>query len=237
MQHIENDEKRKERMLSARKILTISPHPDDSEIIAGGYLFQAVKKGAKVRILVVTDGSKGTRKKYENLAMVRKMEQLEAAAILGIGDVSFLGIEDTRTPQPREMVDILLPEIREFSPDLVITNDPFLSYESHLDHINTGLGVLQSIIFYEFPNIGSGEVNSRAPDVAVAFSDSPNVFIGIDDEYRIKIDALREHRSQNIDLSWIEKICSYYGNFSKTRYGEAFRFLYPDELHLNIFHQ
>lgn len=228
---------KRDEMLSARKILAISPHPDDSEIIAGGFLSKAASKGASVRILVVTDGSKGTRRIGEDLAAVRKTEQIEAAVQLGIGDVRFLGIRDTRVPPPRELVDILLPEMREFSPDLVITNDPFLRYEAHLDHINTGLGVLQSILFYEFPNIGGGEVKGNTPHVALAFSDYPNVFIPIDKEFEIKLRALSRHRSQNLDLNWIRLISEYYGKYCNSKYGEAFRYMHPHELHLNIFQE
>lgn len=231
------DKVRRDKMLSARRIMAISPHPDDSEIIAGGFLFKAVMRGASVRLLVVTDGSKGTRKKGENMAEKRKMEQLESAEILGIGDVKFLGIGDTYTPPPRELLDILLPEMRDFSPDLVITNDPFLRYEVHPDHINVGLAVMQSVLFFEFPNIGNGEVKSSAPSLALSPSDEPNVFINIDNEFNIKLNALREHRSQKLDLNWITDLSRYYGRYANSVYAEAFRYLYPHELHLSINHE
>ncbi|MFP3255958.1 MAG: PIG-L deacetylase family protein [Thermoplasmata archaeon] len=232
----ENKDRRNE-MLSARRILAISPHPDDSEIIAGGFLFKAVNGSASVRLLVVTDGAKGTRKKGENLAEKRKMEQLKSAGILGIGDVKFLGIGDTYTPSPRQLLDLLLPEMRDFSPDLVITNDPFLRYEVHPDHINVGLAVMQSVLFFEFPNIGNGEVKSKAPSLALSPSDEPNVFINIDNEFEVKLNALKEHRSQNLDLNWITDLSKYYGKYANSVHAEAFRYLYPHELHLSIHHE
>lgn len=53
------DEKRISLLKAARRIIAISPHPDDAEIIAGGYLALSAAKGSAVRIVVVSDGRMG----------------------------------------------------------------------------------------------------------------------------------------------------------------------------------
>ncbi len=223
------------KMENAKRILAISPHPDDIEIIAGGFISSALRRGADVKLIIVTDGSKGTKIKGKNMKETREFEQLNAAKILGIKNFKFLNLEDSKVPEPRKTMEILMPEVREYSPDLLITNDPFLKYEVHLDHIYTGLAALQRVLFYEFPNIGNGEVRGISPDVALAPTNYPNVIVDISDTFQIKIEALKAHSSQNLDLDWVRKLSEYYGRLIDSNYGEAFKYLYPQELHLNIF--
>ncbi|MEM0448167.1 MAG: PIG-L deacetylase family protein [Thermoplasmata archaeon] len=228
------DEIKRNKMENANRILIVSPHPDDAEIIAGGYILKSLKRGANVKLIIVTDGSKGTKIKGLNMKETRKKEQMESAAILGIKEIKFLDIEDTFVPHPRELIEILMPEIREYSPDLLITVDPFLKYEVHPDHINTGMGVLQCVLFYEFPNIGHGDVRGNVPDVALSPTNNPNVIIDITDVNDTKSESLKAHRSQALDINLISNISEMYGKMIKSKWGEPFKYLYPWELHINI---
>jgi len=84
-----------ERLIEgSRSFLCIAPHPDDCEFGAGGTLFKLAKRGKKVFIAVVTDGSKGTADPSltpERLAAIRRAEQENAAKVLGVEKVYFLG--------------------------------------------------------------------------------------------------------------------------------------------------
>jgi hypothetical protein len=53
------DEEKCKALGRAKSILAVSLHPDDCEIIAGGYLADAVARGAGVKMVVVTDGKMG----------------------------------------------------------------------------------------------------------------------------------------------------------------------------------
>ncbi|MEM4100768.1 MAG: PIG-L family deacetylase, partial [Thermoplasmata archaeon] len=81
------DEIKRNKMENANRILIVSPHPDDAEIIAGGYILKSLKRGANVKLIIVTDGSKGTKIKGLNMKETRKKEQMESAAILGIKEI------------------------------------------------------------------------------------------------------------------------------------------------------
>lgn len=224
-------------MLSSRKVMAISPHPDDAEIIAGGYLAMKSRDGSKIQLIVVTDGSMGTKIFGKNVSEIRKKEQIEAAKILGIDDVVFLGIKDTEVPPPNILMKTLLPLIRNFSPDIIITVDPYLKYESHPDHLNTGMGVLQSVLFYSLPNIGSGIPVSQSPALALSPSNNPNVIINIDNYINEKIKSLNAHGSQQLNIYDILKVSSFFGKEIKCYYGEPFRLIFQNELHMYPFNE
>jgi len=230
-----NNIDRKNVMLSAKRIMAFSPHPDDSELIAGGYLSMLSKKGAHIKLVIITDGSKGTKVLGENVMDIRKKEQIEAAKNLGINDVEFLGIKDLEVPEPKFLMNIILPKIREFSPDVIITVDPFLKYELHPDHINTGFAVMQSVLFYSLPNIASGIPHSNPPAIAVSPSNNPNVILNIDDYIKNKVDSLIAHKSQHLNIDAILEISSFYGKKINCKYGEPFKVLFHDELHVYPF--
>ncbi|MGH2707871.1 MAG: PIG-L deacetylase family protein, partial [Actinomycetota bacterium] len=77
--------------------LVISPHPDDAEFGCGGAIAGWVSEGKDVILCVVTNGAMGSNDpsvRREDLIATREREQREAAAILGISQVIFLGYED-----------------------------------------------------------------------------------------------------------------------------------------------
>jgi len=74
-------------------ILAFAPHPLDIEIGMGGTLVQFIRAGKTVVYVVVTNGDKATSDPDmmpEELAIIRKQEQLNAAKVLGISEVIFL---------------------------------------------------------------------------------------------------------------------------------------------------
>ncbi len=230
---IQNMEK-KNLLENAKKIIAVSPHPDDMEIVAGGYLLKMRKKGSIVKLIVLTDGRKGTKKtSEEEIKEIRYKEQIEASRILGV-ELEFLNFHDLNLPSSDDLRDLLLPEFRSISPDVVVTVDPFLKYEVHPDHIKTGLGVLQAVLFYPLINIGSGAVKGKDPVVALGATDEPNVIINIDDFMDKKIEAINAHKSQELDIKMIEKFSLKYGIFAGCKFGEPFKVFYRRELHMNL---
>src|SRR3989440_11224943 len=76
------------------RALAIGAHPDDVEFGCGATLAKWAEAGAEVRLLVLTDGSKGTWDPTADLGALvatRRREQVASAALLGLAGVGFLG--------------------------------------------------------------------------------------------------------------------------------------------------
>ncbi|MEM3192357.1 MAG: PIG-L deacetylase family protein [Candidatus Parvarchaeota archaeon] len=221
----------------SRRIISIVPHPDDNELIAGGLIASKIAENSSFLLVVISDGRKGSRTlSEEELVYVRRKEQEEALNILGSKNLKFLKYRDTEIPPPSVLRDEIIKIIRDFEPDLVISVDPFLPYEAHPDHINTGHAVLQAVLFADFPNIGIGKPVSR-PNIALGFTHNPNVIVDCSKTMSKKMAAIRAHKSQfpddsSVDIIW--KISEIYGKRIGKNYAEAFRVLTPSELHVNI---
>lgn len=227
-------------LTAARRVITFSPHPDDSEVIAGGYLTLMSSKDALVKLVVISDGRFGlplmSNVTDEEVAQIRRQEQLEAARVLGINDVEFLNYPDTEVPEPRMLRRDIIRLIRSFGPDVVVTVDPYLPYESHPDHVNTGLAVSQAVLFHGVARV-MREYTAKTPPPVLAFGATarPNALVCIDDYMDRKINALRAHRTQFNDelIEVIRLLHSKLGEVVNCRYAEAFRVLRPQELHMN----
>ena len=83
-----------------KNVLVTAAHPDDIETIAGGTVSFFVACGKTVSYLITTNGDKGwgkdTSMTSSELAQIREQEQLNAAAVIGVNNVTFLRQEDGR---------------------------------------------------------------------------------------------------------------------------------------------
>jgi LmbE family N-acetylglucosaminyl deacetylase len=101
--------------------LVFAPHPDDEVLGCGGVIALKTQAGARVRVVVMTDGraSHRTLIAEDELVRIRRVEAEEAAHQLGPGaDYVFLGFEDQRLSHDShgasdQVVDI----IDQFKPD------------------------------------------------------------------------------------------------------------------------
>lgn len=224
---------------SVRRIVAVSPHPDDVEVIAGGYLSMMVDAGALVKVIVVSDGRMGigsVEYAVDEVIATRRREELEAMGILGVSDVEFLNYIDSEVPEPKILRRDLIRIFRSFKPDLVITVDPNLPYEAHPDHINTGLAVMQAVLFHGIPRVLSEyKVDSKPPLLALGATAMPNALICIDEYFSKKMNAIKAHRTQFNEelLKAIELIHMKLGSAAGCKYAEAFKVLSPLELHMN----
>ncbi|MYE45561.1 MAG: PIG-L family deacetylase, partial [Chloroflexi bacterium] len=135
-----------------RRALVVAAHPDDADFGAGGTAALLAGAGWEVRYLVVTDGSKGSDDPAftpETLVAAREVEQREAARILGVGSVVFLGYTDGELVYSRELLGAVTREIRAFQPFAVYTHDPEPviinnSFVNHNDHRISGLAAVDA---------------------------------------------------------------------------------------------
>jgi N,N'-diacetylchitobiose non-reducing end deacetylase len=231
-------------MERAERIISFAPHPDDSDQAAGGYIAKRAAAGAEVKLVVVTDGRLGIDIYDEDmpsskLARLRKAEQLKAAKALGIEDVSFLGYRDAEAPHPDRLAKVFVGLIRGFGPDLVLALDPDLPHEAHPDHVYTGRAVLRAVMFHEMHHFVPGaKVLSDPPSVALGRTARPNAAIQIDRTVATKAKAMACHATQFKGPADARRralsAASALGPLAGSRYAEAFRFLDPSELHVNL---
>jgi LmbE family N-acetylglucosaminyl deacetylase len=186
-------------------VLVVAPHPDDAEIGAGGTIAKWISEGRDVFYVVTTNGDKGSsdpEMTSEKLAAIREKEQMEAAKVLGVKEVTFLGYPDGEledTPQFREQ---LVSQIRKHRPYTVMTTDFLERYRRHKDHRITGRVVMDAVFpsardrlfFPEHQAQGLGPHKVR--EVYVWGSDAPNTFIDISNTIEKKVAALGCHGSQ-----------------------------------------
>ena len=142
------------RSADARTLVAIVAHPDD-ETIVSPVLSRYAREGARVYVIVATDGRKGVAKHAgipagDSLAHVRAGEARCSAHELGIQPPILIGLEDAGlaviSPWPGEPLDRLAKQLetilRELHPDAVITWGPEGGY-GHADHRLVGDVVTQ----------------------------------------------------------------------------------------------
>jgi len=111
----------------AQRVLVIVAHPDDAESWAGGTIAKLVRDGAQVAYCVATNGDKGSGDRTmtpERLAATRQAEQRDAACVLGVETVDFLGFPDCEVENTRQTRMAVTAVIRRHRPDLLIIQDP-----------------------------------------------------------------------------------------------------------------
>ena len=97
------------------RILVVEAHPDDGAVFAGGTIAKLVDQGHDVYYLTLTDGQKGTWDRsytQDTLAETMRKEANNAASILGIKDVAFLGYRDLELPYSLEVIGKIIRRIR-----------------------------------------------------------------------------------------------------------------------------
>ncbi len=159
-------------------ILAIGAHPDDVEFGCGGTLLKYAGKGARIHLLVMTDGSRG------GAAGTRRAEQLRAARVLGARRVHWGGYRDTLLPSVRRLIDRIEGTLGVVRPDFIFVNYPEDTHQDHRQVARAAVSATRyarNVLFYEGPT-------------TVNFT--PTVFIDIADEIERKLQALRRHRSQ-----------------------------------------
>lgn len=128
------------------RVLVFSPHPDDETIGAGGYIAQAVRNGAQVEIVLVTDGNK------HGLMDRRYREFKSATAILGVPgkNLEFLNFPDGKLKEvnPLDLKRRFEADIHNFDPQIVIYPHP---HDQHPDHAVTG-GIVEEIMRTDYPD-------------------------------------------------------------------------------------
>ena len=132
-----------EPLETPERALVFTPHPDDAEGGCGGTVTRWVNAGARVFLVLATDGRAGTSDpeiSMDELVATREQEQHDAARVMGVEEVVCLGNPDGGLEDTREFRGQLVEAIRRFRPDVVLTTEPYprLSH-AHRDHRTIGV--------------------------------------------------------------------------------------------------
>jgi LmbE family N-acetylglucosaminyl deacetylase len=223
-----------------KRARVIVAHPDDIEFSCAGTVARWVKAGAKVRYVLCTSGDVGfsdPKVMREEAIRIREAEQTAAAKVVGVEDVVYLREPDGMLEATMELRKKLVREIRRFKPDTVICGDPQSlwagdDYINHPDHRAAALAAIDAI----FPAAGQpglfreleaeGLSAHKTYKVYVNTWDRANTWVNISDTIDLKIEALRQHKSQMNGWDPAERIKEWSAEAAKGKemsYAEGFK--------------
>ena len=193
-------------IFSARRVLCIQPHYDDNDIAAAGIIKQLAENGAEIHYLTVTDDLMGVVDNSlsdTEAAATLKRDQFAAAEIIGVKEQYWLGYPDAGEYNYFDVRRDLLKYLRLVQPDFVFTADPWLTYEGHRDHIQTGLAATEAVMFAGLTKIASSgsEIDAAYPGheirgVVYYYTREPNYIADLTTTWESKIAAVRCYEAQ-----------------------------------------
>lgn len=182
--------------LSYKRVLVLSPHPDDEVFGCGGLISKLHNSGAQISVAYFCDGAGGTSdgKNKRNLIDVRKIEAKASAQILGIKSQTFFGYPDGKLAAGHAAVKGLTTLIKEFKPDIILVPS-FL--DNHPDHRVTNEILLNTLseIENESPSTTLGtDLTIWAYEIWTPIY--PNRLVDINSVIDTKKEAISKHKSQ-----------------------------------------
>ncbi|MDR3337057.1 MAG: PIG-L family deacetylase [Treponema sp.] len=187
-------------------VLAVGAHPDDLELHCFGTLAKFVKNGHTVYTSTIANGNKGHYQiKPRELAETRLKETSDAAKLIGatyIGlDVADMMVDSHDRDQQKKAVEL----IRKVKPDLIITHG---SGDYMSDHTETA-----GLIFYAAFASSLPSYPAELPfhdDVVPVYNMEnasgigfvPDEYVDISEEFELKLDAIRCHKSQ---MEWLSE--------------------------------
>ena len=218
------------------RVMAIFAHPDDVEFICSGTIARFVASGYRAQYVLATSGDKGSDDPAatpESLIATREAEQLAAAKLLGVEEVTFLrhhdGEVEVSIPFRRELAKV----IREGRPDVLLTFDPWQRYQIHPDHRAVGQTALDAVAaardhMYYPEQLTGGLTEHRVHNVYLFASDHPNYYVDITSYLETKLAAVRAHTSQvkgEYTLEWLKSRSRAAGMEMGVEHAEAFHYL------------
>ncbi len=238
-------------LFQAKRVLCIQPHYDDNDIAAAGTIARLTAQGTEVIYLTVTNDLMGVVDGFatdDEARAALKRDQMQAAHVLGIHSHQYwLDYPDAGDYDYFAVRRDLLRAIRGIKPDFVMTCDPWLTYEGHRDHIQTGLAVSEAVMFAGLTRIASSDQTVDAAygahqiaGIAFYFTREPNVIIDITSTWSQKEAALRCYHAQFDDAGLDELVHAFDRKSQQVAQGQSFargeplKVLHTSALHCGI---
>ncbi|MEP7135465.1 MAG: PIG-L deacetylase family protein [Chloroflexota bacterium] len=219
-------------IFTAKRILCVQPHYDDNDMAVAGTLAQLASHGAELIYLTVTDDLMGVEDVSLSdaaAAELLKRDQFAAAKIVGVKEQYWLGYPDAGDYNYFAVRRDLLKYLRLLKPDFVFTVDPWLTYEGHRDHIQTGLATSEAVMFAGLTKIASSDpaVDSayEGHDInGIAFyhTREPNYISDISSVWDTKVAAVRCYEAQFEPPSMDRRIAALDAKSKQVAQGQSF---------------
>lgn len=139
------------RRLQLRSVLAFAAHPDDVDFGASATLAALSDRGVEVKLCLLTPGDAGgfdAERSAEQTAQTRLREQQEAAAVVGISEVTQLNERDGFIEPSYELIGKIVEVMRRAQPDAVFSMHPERAWDqlqkSHPDHLAGGEAVVRA---------------------------------------------------------------------------------------------
>ena len=194
-----------------KRVLVVTAHPDDVDFGAAGSVASWTRAGVEVAYCVATDGDAGGSDRSvsrADMARLRRQEQREAAAEVGVSEVTYLGFPDGRLG-PWLDLDLrreISRVVRRFRPDRLVSQSPERNWDrvgaSHPDHLAAG----EAAICVAYPDarnpfahpelLVEGLEPHAVGELWMMASPRPNKAVDITAAFPAKTRALRRHVSQ-----------------------------------------
>jgi LmbE family N-acetylglucosaminyl deacetylase len=192
------------------RALVVTAHPDDVDFGFAGTVAKLTDAGIEVTYCVVTDGDAGgaeTGMPRVEMAPKRREEQTEAAAVVGVHDLHFLGYPDGRVEASLDLRRDISRVIRMVRPDRVLMQSPDRNwdriYASHPDHLAVGEATIAAVYpdarnRWAHPELEAQGIEPWSVPAVWMGAGSPDVthYVDITDAIERKIQALLSHKSQ-----------------------------------------
>lgn len=194
----------------ARTILVVMAHPDDAELTCGGSISRWSREGDRVVLVLATDGARGGTPGGAgsgSIAETRRREAEEAAKVLGIDRLAFLGFSDGDLLDDESFRGALVRQIRSVRPHVAVAMDPLAviqgnAYVNHRDHRMLGIALLDALYpeasnaAYFPEHLEVGLEPHKVPELLLVNTDHPNHWVDVSDTLDARFAALRCHASQ-----------------------------------------
>jgi N-acetylglucosamine malate deacetylase 1 len=177
--------------------LVIAPHPDDTELGAGGTIAKLTAAGKQVGIVDLTRGELGSRGSAER----RDQESARAAEILGVSARENLRFRDGFFTHDEAHLRPIIQVVRRYQPDLVIANAP---QDRHPDHGRASKLIRDAVFLsglrkVETEDQGQPQAHWRPAKTFFFIQDynlSPSFVVDITDYWETKKQAVLAYSSQ-----------------------------------------
>ncbi|MBN2367987.1 PIG-L family deacetylase [Candidatus Woesearchaeota archaeon] len=211
----------------AETVLFICAHNDDQIVGAGGTIAKYAKEGKKIVTVIFSFGEFALFHLDEKVSKkTRVKESKRAAKLLGESELYYLGLKEGHFKEGIEEKDInskIKAIIKRIKPSKVFSHSMDDPHPDHRDVYTFTAGLLEEINykgdFYSF-NVWNLFLNFRRRDL-------PKLVVDITDTFKIKVEAFRKHKSQQINailpLMWNVYVQAVMHGFNNhVRYAEVF---------------
>lgn len=166
------------------RVMVFSPHPYDDVLGCGGTLRSLFEKGCNILALYMTDGRFGSPSlPLEEVASIRRLETINSATVLGIGNLQFLNRPDLGLVCDKATVREAREAVEAYAPALVFA--PAME-DDQPDH-RAASRIVQAATAGEELTLLHYEVRTTG---------RPDLVVDITGTMLYKERAIREHRSQ-----------------------------------------